>query len=848
VTAIRTPDHRVRVFVSSTLAELAPEREAVRHAVEQLRLIPVMFELGARPHPPKALYRAYLEQSDVFVGIYWQSAGWVAPGEDVSGLEDEYQLAAGAMPQLVYIKEPAPERTADLVDLLHRIQDDDRLAYRRFSTIEELAGLVAEDLAVLLSERFAALAEPAMPQATALPPAPLDRTFGRDADVSAVVQLVHDGHRLVTLTGPGGIGKSRLAIEAARALRHDMDCTVFVPLASITDAATVTNVIAQRMGVWLGGAGDARTEIVAELSRKQTLLAIDNFEHLMDAAPQLASILEGTDRTTALVTSRHALRVQGEREYLVGPLNESPAMALFADRAASARPGFALDAGNREAVNAITQQLDGMPLAIELAAPLMRFMSPESLAAQLADRMGELLQRGPADAPDRQRTLWATMDWSYQLLAPAEQVLFARLAMFEGSFQLEGAEVVCREKGDPSVVDTLAGLLEKSLVVPAELPSTEPRLRMLEPVRAYACEKFQDLADGDAVMQRHARWVLTLLTDPARRPRPPHHSRWVAGFDHERQNLRAAVRRALRRGDPLTVADLVQAAMGYLSLRDAEAEAARWVEEAAGMVDGAASGSLGARLTVMRALLASALGHYEAARQLLTSLGPTASLRPGSMEAGGLALVEAVVASAFTGGQEAVDAAVRAAQAMAAANSDVGEEYMWQTAGTIAMSTDVVAAEGYLQRAIDLADALDNDGLRAQALAMQGFCVRRADPTRMAEARALLTAAAAASLRSGQRSSMAYALDGLAAAALDLDQPDVATRALAASAAARASVDRTAWAAFHPLRAALERGAREALGDAAFDAFAASNPTPDIAQEVQDALDAVQAAAAPARA
>ena len=151
--SIRTPDQRLRVFVSSTLAELAAERAAVREAIERLQLTPVLFELGARPHPPRDLYRAYLEQSQIFVGIYWQRYGWVAPDETLSGLEDEYSLSAG-MPRLLYVKAPAPEREARLTELLGRIQSDDTASYKPFSTPEELARLVSADLALLLSERF----------------------------------------------------------------------------------------------------------------------------------------------------------------------------------------------------------------------------------------------------------------------------------------------------------------------------------------------------------------------------------------------------------------------------------------------------------------------------------------------------------------------------------------------------------------------------------------------------------------------------------------------------------------------------------------------------------------------
>ena len=150
---IRTPDQRLRVFVSSTLQELAAERQAVRDAVTRLRLVPVMFELGARPHPPRQVYRSYLAQSQVFVGVYWQSYGWVAPGEQVSGLEDEYLLSAG-LPRLIYVKSPAPERESRLTELLTRIRDDGDVSYQHFSAAAELQRLVENDLAVLLSERF----------------------------------------------------------------------------------------------------------------------------------------------------------------------------------------------------------------------------------------------------------------------------------------------------------------------------------------------------------------------------------------------------------------------------------------------------------------------------------------------------------------------------------------------------------------------------------------------------------------------------------------------------------------------------------------------------------------------
>src|SRR5215813_5136437 len=230
---IRTPDQRLRVFVSSTLGELAEERRAVLRAISALRLTPVLFELGARPHPPQELYRAYLAQSDVFIGLYWQSYGRIGPGMEVSGLEEEFELS-GALPRLLYVKAPAPDREARLTDLLSRVKQ--QASYRTFRSPAELDRLVRDDLATLLSERFAA-ARPPRPD----PPSPPDlralpvgttSLVGREEALDEVAGLVARHARLVTLTGPGGVGKTRLAIAVGERLRAQFGAgTAFVPLA-----------------------------------------------------------------------------------------------------------------------------------------------------------------------------------------------------------------------------------------------------------------------------------------------------------------------------------------------------------------------------------------------------------------------------------------------------------------------------------------------------------------------------------------------------------------------------------------------------------------------------------------
>ena len=245
---IRTPDQRVRVFVSSALRELAAERRAVRDAIAGMRLVPVMFDLGARPHPPRTVYRAYLSQSQVFVGIYWQSYGWVAPGEPTSGLEDEYLLAAG-LPRLIYVKSPAPDREPRLAEMLNRIKDDADVSYQHFSDPAELQSLVQDDLAVLLSERFEmAHASDGASQEALAPalPAALTPLVGREREAEAAGELVlSEGVRVVTLTGPGGAGKSRLALEVAGQLAPRFaDGVRFVDLAPVQRADLVAAAIA----------------------------------------------------------------------------------------------------------------------------------------------------------------------------------------------------------------------------------------------------------------------------------------------------------------------------------------------------------------------------------------------------------------------------------------------------------------------------------------------------------------------------------------------------------------------------------------------------------------------------
>jgi predicted ATPase len=560
---IRTPDHRLRVFVSSTLRELAPERRAVREAIEQLGLAPVMFELGARPHPPRDLYRAYLEQSDIFVGLYAERYGWVAPGEEVSGLEDEYLLSAG-LPKLIYLREGA-EREPRLVDLIDRIRGDDRASYLSFSTPGELAGLVRADLVTLLAERFDLSRTGEQPPADTLAdgapsmlrsplPVPLTRLIGRERELAMVTGLLGDDDvRLITLTGPGGIGKSRLSVAAAEAVRDRfVDGVVFVDLAPVRDPALVRGAIAESMHVQDSGDGSIDAKLSTALRDRRLLLVLDNFEQVVDAAPQVSALVAAAPELTVLVTSRVLLRVSGERALEVGPLalpgpgdaidgiRPNPSVDLFVERARAVRPDFELTPSNIDAVERICVALEGVPLAIELAAARIRVLTPAALLERL-DRRLAVLAGGARDLPSRQRAIRATIEWSTDLLGGPERELLARLGVFAGGFSLEAAEWLAQGIAGDDVLAALGALVDGSLV---QLHDRQGRGRftMLETVREFALADLTARGSAEAMRERHAQLFMQVGVDAESELEGGHQLDWVARLTDDRENLRTAMR------------------------------------------------------------------------------------------------------------------------------------------------------------------------------------------------------------------------------------------------------------------------------------------------------------------
>lgn len=558
---IRTPDQRLRVFVSSTLQELAAEREAVHQAITQLRLNPVLFELGARPHPARALYRAYLAQSHIFIGIYWQRYGWVAPEMEISGLEDEYRLAMD-LPKLIYIKSPAPEREPALAELLRTIKSDDDVSYKYFSDPDELRELVENDMALLLTERFEQtllrreMAAPA--PAVERPPVPLlpASLVGREAELRELRRvLAQPDVRLVTLTGPGGVGKTHLALETVAGLPDDFDDGVYwVPLADLRTPDLVLSAIARILDVRERGGIPLLQSLKEFLRDRELLLLLDNFEQVLAAAPLVADLLAAAPALTILATSRAPLRLRGEREFPVPPLPlpvpdrppdrllQNAAVRLFVERAQGAMPSFSLTEDNARHVGEIVRRLDGLPLAIELAAARIKLLPPRAILDRLSLK---LLAGGPRDLPARQQTIRSAIDWSYGLLAPEMQTLFSRLGIFAGGFTLQAAEAVCNPGDDLDLFSGVELLLDNSLLRREPTPPNQPpRFGMLQVSREYALERLaQEDAPGDedALRRRHALYFADVAARAGERIYSGESEAWLDRLEADYHNFRAAL-------------------------------------------------------------------------------------------------------------------------------------------------------------------------------------------------------------------------------------------------------------------------------------------------------------------
>ena len=552
LSAIRTPDQRLRVFISSTRRELAEERAVATEAIRALRLSPVLFDMGARTHAAREISRSYVDQSHIFVGIYWQSYGTVPPDMDQSGIEDELTHAT-ALPKLIYLKDPAPDRDPRLEQMLALFREEGTVSYRRFRTPSELRELIQNDLVVMLSERFEEGGAPAPVEdrATRRLPSFVNEFIGRDEQLAELLGLL-ERSRLLTLTGPGGVGKSRLALEVGVAVAPRFrDGVHLVPLEAVVDPGLVRPTIATVLQVQ-DAANPFGDPLVQHLRDKEMLLLLDNFEQILPAGPELVALLEQCPGIKALVTSRVVLSVTGETEFPV-PVLSTPrngakdpedlrryaAVRLFEARAKAVNPRFELTRSSAAAVAEISKRLDGLPLALELAAARTRMFPPEALLERL-DRRLNILTGGAMDLPERHRALKSTIAWSYDLLSPGEQSFFTHLGVFRGGWTLEAAEGVCSVAAPIDLLDAMQSLVDSSLIRQAQ-EGAEVRFSMLETMREFAGELLDALPDAEVIKTAHADYFLGLIREAETGLRTSQQPAWLEILETERDNIRAAL-------------------------------------------------------------------------------------------------------------------------------------------------------------------------------------------------------------------------------------------------------------------------------------------------------------------
>ena len=450
------------------------------------------------------------------------------------------------------------------------------------------------------------------PRALALPMPP-NRLLGREREVEALRSLLlHEEVRLLTLSGAGGSGKTRLALEAARETSKSFaNGAAFVDLAPLRDPDLVVGAIARALGIQELSSQSLET-LTAALRPRELLLVLDNAEHLLAAAPTYVELLAHAPRLTLLVTSRAVLHLSGEYVYPVEPLANDAAVALFCERARAADPRSHPDVTEEEAIGRICVRLDGLPLAIELAAARAKVLPPSALLARLEQRL-PILTGGVRDLPGRQRTLRDTIAWSYELLDESEQTLFSRLAVFPASFTLEAAETICNAD-----VDALSSLVDKSLVRPAE-----GRLAMLETIREYAGECLQVSGEWDQIRRRHLDFFLALAEEAKTEleawfPSPAAERRSSTSFEHlelEHDNCRTGLDSARQLGERRLELRLASALGPFWSIRGHLGEGRKRITDALAK-DPDAPASLRGHAQWYSALMACWQGDFKTGRVL----------------------------------------------------------------------------------------------------------------------------------------------------------------------------------------------------------------------------------------
>jgi predicted ATPase/DNA-binding CsgD family transcriptional regulator len=617
-------------------------------------------------------------------------------------------------------------------------------------------------------------------------PKPLTSFIGRERELAQAKRLLRDSY-LVTLTGPGGSGKTRLCIALAAAVADDYpDGVYFVPLAPVRDPGLVPSTIAQSIGLQDARDRPLMEHLVSQLRERQLLIVLDNFEHLLDGAPVVTRLLEETRAVRILVSSRSSLRVSGEQECPVPPLavpeeDAGPAAAslaacesvrLFAERAAAAVPGFTLDDENAAAIAAIARRLDGLPLAIELAAARVKLLPPQAILPRLDHSLG-LLTGGRRDLPDRQQALRATIAWSYALLTEGARRLLATCSVFAAGASLEVIETVCDAAVDIGlpVLDGVAELVDQSLLRQVPRPGLV-RYAMLETIREYAAERLEAMPEAERARGAHAAAFLALVETGGRPHAGLARKEWLERVDTEHNNIRAALG-WYREHDPRAALRLAASMSAFWSLRGHHTEGRQRLGELLSLVPepSAARGSAlnGAGwLAIDRGDYADAAAMLGESIELSHALGDTVGEAIATVYLGRCQMSRRDIA----GGAPHVE---RAVALVSQTGDGPATAFVTFYSGLVALLTgQLEAACGLFDRCAAMAAALDLEPLSARARQMLGFPLL--DLGELAAARAALAESFPVCMDVGDRWVVQVGLAGFAGLAAKTGRPRLALR------------------------------------------------------------------------
>ncbi len=679
--------------------------------------------------------------------------------------------------------------------------------------------------------------------------------IGREAEVTAVVeQLRRDEVRLLTVTGPGGTGKTRIATQAAADLHaHFADGAYFVNLAPLTDPGLVIATIAAALGVKELPDQTAQESIIAYLQGKQALLLLDNFEQVAEAAPLIGQLVRSTAGVKVLVTSRVALRLRGMQEFPVPPLalpdrqhlpplarlTEYEGIRLFVERAAALQPGFALTAGNAAAVVEICHRLDGLPLAIELAAARIKVLPPQAMLTRLQSRL-ELVASKDRDVPTRQQTLRNTIDWSYNLLNAAEQALFRRSAVFHGGRTLAAIQAVCAAPDDDlDALDGIEALISQSLVQRMAGHDDEPRFWMLETIHEYAREKLQESGEAADLRRRHAHYFMGLAEEAAPHLKQEDQAHWLARVDAENDNIRAAFRWARERGeagDGEAAETGLRLAIALERFWEVRVYLREGLEQTAGVLAlGQPGGALRAKALKVAAALADLCGDYARAHALLDEslllwreLGDQKSLVETLHALGTVLYSQRDIEQARFYFEESLRIEQAGSYRKTSLHS-LGLVFYEQG--------DFAAAGALIEEALAIERAVGDTRRVALALANLGLVAYEQGDYALALARQRESLAIRQAL--GAKLGIAWSLEGLAIVYLGLGRAEKAARLWGASQALREALGAPVPPREQPRYQREQAMVRTQLGDAAFDRACATGRAMTSDQAVANAWEEV---------